>query len=100
MDLVILLLFIVIVIFLYKDVKFVVYLLAILEIFFRLMHYLGDNLPFININPFVNKYIPVSMLSVVEKYTNGVVCDLVSWIVIIGFIAFLFYITEYFFRKK
>lgn len=100
MDLIILLVFIVIVVLLYKDVKFVTYLLGILEIFFRIMHYLGDNISFINLNSFVNKYIPVSMLSIAGKYTSGIVYDIVSWVIVIGFIAFLVYLTEYFFRRK
>ena len=49
MDLVILIVLIVIVVCAYKDIKFVTYLLGILEIFFRIMHYLGDNLPIIGL---------------------------------------------------
>lgn len=100
MDLVILFLVIGVVVVLYQDVKFVVYLLGILEIFFRIVHYLGDNISFINLNSFVNRYIPSSMFSVAGKYTSGIVYDIVSWFLVIGFIAFLYYLVEYFFRKK
>lgn len=44
MDLIIIILLIVGVVIIYKDVKFVTYLIGILEIFFRLMHYIGDNI--------------------------------------------------------
>ena len=42
MDLVILIVLIVIVVCAYKDIKFVTYLLGILEIFFRIMHFVFD----------------------------------------------------------
>ena len=55
MDLIILLILIVIVIMVYRDVKFLVYLLGILELLFRLIHHIGDKFTIININSFINK---------------------------------------------
>jgi len=100
MDLVILIVLIVIVVCAYKDIKFVTYLLGILEIFFRIMHYLGDNLPIIRINPVVDVYFPTSLFSVINKYTSGIINDLLSWILVICFIIFLSYLVKYFFKKK
>lgn len=100
MDLVILILLIIAIVVAYKDVKFVVYLVGILEIFFRLIHYIGDNLPLININPFVNRYIPVSIFSVIGKYTNGIVYDIFSWVLVATFVMFLFYLVKYLIKKK
>ena len=40
MDLIIILVLVVIVIMVYRDVKFLAYLLGILEVFFRLIHYI------------------------------------------------------------
>lgn len=100
MDLVIFLILIVLVVIVFRDVKFVVYLIGILEIFFRIVHYLGDNLPFININPFVNKYIPDSVFDIVNAYTIGIVQDIFSWVLVVIFIMFLAYLVKYFFKKK
>ena len=57
MDLVIFLILIALVIVFFRDVKFVVYLIGILEIFFRILHYLGDHITFINI-----KYIIILLI--------------------------------------
>lgn len=100
MDLVIIIILIVGVVVLYKDIKFVTYLIGILEIFFRLIHYIGDNIPLININPFINKYIPSSLFSIITKYTNGVICDILSWLLVIVFIMFLVYLIKYLIKKK
>lgn len=100
MDLIILIILIVAVVILYRDFKFVTYLIGILEIFFRLVHYIGDNQALININPFINKYIPSSIFSIIEKYTNGVVYDIVSWLLILIFAIFLFYLINYLVKKK
>ncbi|MGM9879378.1 MAG: hypothetical protein ACI31R_05095 [Bacilli bacterium] len=100
MDLIILILLIIAVAVLYRDFKFVTYLFGILEIFFRLIHYIGDNIPLININPFVNKYIPSSLFSIIEKYTTGIVYDIISWLFILIFAMFLFYLVRYFIKKK
>lgn len=100
MELIIFLILLIIVISLYRDLKFVVYLLGILEIFFRIMHYLGDNLPLININPVVNPYIPTSLFSIIDKYTTGIINIIISWALVIAFIIFLYYLIRYFFKKK
>lgn len=100
MELVIILILIGIVIFVYKDYHFVVYLLGTLEIFFRLIHYIGDHLSFIKINPFINKYIPTSLFDVVSKYTSGVIEVIISWILVAAFVLLLVYLVKYLFKIK
>ena len=100
MEAVIILILIAIVIFVYKDYHFIVYLLGTLEIFFRLIHYIGDHISFIKINPFVNKYIPTSLFDVVSKYTSGVIEIILSWILVAGFVLLLIYLIKYLFKIK
>ena len=82
MDLIIILVLLIGIFILARDIKFVVYMLGVIEIFCRIMHYLGDNLPFVNINPFVNTYIPKST------------------VLVIGFIVFLVYLIKYLIKRK
>ena len=73
MDLLILIVLIVIVVCAYRDVKFVSYLFGILEIFFRIVHYLGDNIPIINCDDLAsNKYkcYRIIMVFRTKKYLN------------------------------
>ena len=100
MDLIVILVIIAVIIMWRRDVKFLVYALGILEIFFRLIHHIGDKLKIIDINTFVDKYIPTSLFSIFKHYTIGIVYDIISWSLIIAFCAFLYYLIEYLIRKK
>ena len=100
MDLIILLILIVIVIMVYRDVKFLVYLLGTLELLFRLIHHIGDKLGINDINAFINRYIPSSLFSIFEKYTTGIVYEIISWSLILAFGAFLYYLVKYIIVKK
>lgn len=100
MDLIIILIIIAIVVFWRRDVKFLVYTLGILEIFFRLIHHIGDKLTLIDINTFVDKNIPKSLFSIFSKYTTGLVYDIISWSLIVAFCSFLYYLVKYMIRKK
>lgn len=100
MDLIIILILIAIITIVYKDVKFLVYFLGTLELFFRLIHHIGDKLTLIDINTFVDKYIPSSLFAIFDKYTSGIVYDIISWSLLIGFSAFLYYLIKYIIKKK
>lgn len=100
MELIIILVLIGVVVFIYKDYKYVIYLLGCLELFFRLIHYIGDHVSFIHINGFINKFIPDSLFSVVGKYTSGTVEQIVDWVLIVAFIFLLVYLVKYLFKIK
>ena len=100
MDLIVILIIIAIVIFWRRDVKFLVYVLGILEIFFRLIHHIGDKLSIIDLNNFVDRYIPTSLFSICKTYTTGIVYEILSWSLILAFCAFLYYLVLYIIRKK
>lgn len=100
MDLIIILVIVALVIIWREDVKFLVYTLGILEIFFRLIHSIGDKLGIADINTFVDKYIPSSLFSIFGKYVKGIVYDIISWGLIIALCAFLYYLVKYLIKKK
>ena len=100
MDLIIVLIIIAVIILWRRDVKFLVYALGIMEIFFRLIHHIGDKLGIKEINGFINSYFPASLFSVFKGYTTGIVYDIISWSLIIAFCAFLYYLVKYMIKKK
>ena len=100
MDLIILLVLIVVIILVYKDVKFLVYLLGTIEVFLRLIHHIGDKLKVSAINSFLDKYIPESTFALFGKYTNGIIYEIISWALILAFCVFLFYLIKYIIKKK
>lgn len=97
MDLAVLLILIIIVVLVLKDVKWVTYLIGIVEIFLRLIHYIGDNLKIASLNNFINEYFPTSIFAIIGKYSSGVVYDILSWVLILFLIWFLIYLVKYLF---
>ena len=83
MDLAVLLILIIIVVLVLKDVKWVTYLIGIVEIFLRLIHYIGDNLKIASLNNFINEYFPTSIFAIIGKYSSGVVYDILSWVLVL-----------------
>lgn len=100
MDLILFLILLVVVIIFYRDIKFVAYYIGILEILFRLLHYLGDNLPIIHMNSFVDKYLPNSVFSIFDGYVTGVIGDIINWAIVLLLAVFVFYLIRYFFKRK
>ena len=95
MDLAVLLILIIIVVLVLKDVKWVTYLIGIVEIFLRLIHYIGDNLRISSLNSFINNYFPTSIFAIIEKYSSGLICDILSWVLVLFLIWFLIYLVKY-----
>ncbi len=97
MDLAVLLILIIIVVLVLKDVKWVTYLIGIVEIFLRLIHYIGDNLKIASLNNFINEYFPTSIFAIIGKYSSGVVYDILSWVLVLFLVWFLIYLVKYLF---
>ena len=97
MDLAVLLILIIIVVLVLKDLKWVTYLIGIVEIFLRLIHYIGDNLKIASLNNFINEYFPTSIFAIIGKYSSGVVYDILSWVLVLFLIWFLIYLVKYLF---
>lgn len=100
MDLAVLLILIIIVVLVLKDVKWVTYLIGIVEIFLRLIHYIGDNLKIASLNNFINEYFPTSIFALIGKYSSGVVYDILSWVLVLFLIWFLIYLVKYLFGSR
>lgn len=100
MDLAVLLILIIIVVLVLKDVKWVTYLIGIVDIFLRLIHYIGDNLKIASLNNFINEYFPTSIFAIIGKYSSGVVYDILSWVLVLFLIWFLIYLVKYLFGSR
>lgn len=100
MDLAIVVILIIVVILVFKDIKWVTYLLGIVEIFLRIVHWIGDNLQVPDLNRFINNYLPDSLFSMIGQYVSGTLEIILDWILLGFFIFFLIYLVRYFFNKK
>ncbi len=100
MDLLIILTLVVVVAIIRRDIKYVTYTLGAAEIFCELIHYIGDGISFINLNSFIDKYIPNSLFEIVDKYTGGIIEIILDWLLVILFAMFLYYVIRYIIKKK
>lgn len=100
MDLIILILLIVVIIIWFKDFTSFVYFLGITEIFFRIMHFIADNLGIVEVGNVIRKYIPSSLFSLLAKYSSGLLYTLLCWGLLICFIILEVHLVRYFIKRK
>lgn len=100
MDLIILVIMIGLIIFFYKKFRNVIYFLGIVEIFFRIVHVVGDLIGIKVINDAINSFIPESILSIFAKYSSGLLYDIIVWIFVVLFVIFEYYLIRGFFSKS
>ena len=99
-DLIVLAVLILLVIFVFRRFDSFVYLMAIIEIFLRILTFVKNNIGLKDVAGIIDKYLPENIFSIIDKYTNGGVNTILKW----GFVAimavFLGYIVYYFIKKK
>ena len=100
MDLIIILILIAIIVFFYRDFKHTAYFLGIIQIFFGLIHFLADHIGVKDFSKFVDKYIPSSLFTMLGKYANGLLYEILMWGLFLYFCALLVYLVIYFFKRK
>ncbi len=100
MDLIIFLVFIAIIIFWTKDFKFFIYFLGIAELFFRLMHFIADNLKIAELSNFIRNYIPESIFNILAKYSNGLFYEILCWALFAAFVTLEVYLVKYLLKRK
>ena len=89
---------IVVIVFFRKFSSFV-YAFAIIDIFLRILTFVKNN-TVVELKNLIGNYFPESIAGVIGKYSSGVFYTLLMWAYVIIFAIFLFYVTEYFIRKK
>lgn len=99
MDLVILVILVIIILIWFKNFNSFVYFLGITEIFFRIMHFIANNIGIKEVSNVINKYIPLSLFSLLAKYSNGLLYTILSWGLLICFIILEVSLIKYFFKR-
>lgn len=100
MDLIIIILLIVLTIVFFRKLSNVVYVVCIIDIFLRILNKLDILLNVPEFSNLVNKYFNNSLLEIIGSYTSGIIYTIFSWILLVIYIIFLFYVIRTFFRKK
>lgn len=100
MDAIVIIIILLIVLFSSKKFGKFVYAFAIIDILLRIFTFIRLNINIPDFNRFISMYFPSDIPGIINKYTNGVLSDVLMWGYVIMFIVFEFYIMRAFFRNK
>ena len=95
-DLIIVVVLLLLVIFVFRKFSSFVYALAIIDIFLRIIDYLRINVPLKELGNIFTSNIP----AILDKYTDGMLLQILMWIYVFIYVCFLVYITNYFIHKR
>ena len=101
-DLILFVILIVAVVFFFRRFSSFVYLVCAIDILYRLLHFLADNLGVADLSSLINKYVPGSVVDMVGKYigTSGLIYVILSWIMFALYCILLFYIIRILVKRK
>ena len=95
MDLMIFLIFVVLIVIVFKDTKSLIYFVGMADVFMRLVHFIKDQVNVAEFSALINRYIPTSIMGIVGNYASGIFYTILAWFYIIIMCWFLGYLIKY-----
>ena len=83
----------------YKSLSTFVYAFAIIDICLRILAFIKYN-TVAEIKSLIGKYFPESIAAVIGRYSSGTLYTILMWVYVIIYIVFLYYLIDYFIKKK
>lgn len=101
-NLIVFIIIVLIIVFLFRRFSSFVYAVCALDILYRLLHFIANNVHVKELSNIINKYIPESVVSMISKYTGtgGLLYTLVLWFMFIMYAFLLFYIIRILVKRK
>ncbi len=99
-DLIVFIVLLVLVVMFFKRFSSFVFFIAIFDILLRILTFIKNNIGLPDLSAVIGKYVPTSIIGIIEKYTSGVVTTILSWCFVGIMCIFLFYICKIFIKKK
>lgn len=100
MDLIIILALILLVVIICRDFKCFIYSLGVIEIFFRVMNFIANNIGITELSRVIHQYVPSSIISVLNNYSSGLLNIILVWIFVILMGVLDFYLVKYLIKRK
>ncbi|MDD2377305.1 MAG: hypothetical protein PHD10_01315 [Bacilli bacterium] len=100
MDIIIIMALIGFVVFFFKRFVNVIYLIPAIDIFLRIITVIKTTIADAETYAFLNKWFPANIPSVIDKYTGGVVYNILFFVYIIIYVIFEYYLIRQIFSKK
>lgn len=101
-DLILFIVLVIAVVFFFRRFSSFVYLVCAVDILFRLLHFIADNVKVAELTSLINKYIPGSVPSMIGNYvgTTGIIYTVVIWLMFALYCILLFYIIRILVKRK
>lgn len=99
-DLIIIIVLIIIAFAWFRSFSKLVYAVAIIDLFLRLIYYISANIGIPGFHGWVTSVLPESIPGVLDNYMSGIVLTIAMWVYVALMVAFLFYVIRTFIRKK
>ncbi len=101
-DLIIVILLIIVVLMFFQRFSSFVFLMAIIDIFLRILTFIKYNIGLKDVSQIIGKYLPENMFDIINKYTGQyhLINLILKWGFVIIMIFFLSYIIKIFLKKK
>ncbi|MBQ9024132.1 MAG: hypothetical protein IJ105_02790 [Bacilli bacterium] len=95
-DLIVFILLIIAVVAFFRRFSSFVYLVISMDILYRLLHFIADNLKVPELTALINKYVPTNVVGLVSNYigTKGIFYIILIWFMFFMYCIFLFYIIR------
>lgn len=99
-DVIVLIVLILIVVMFFKRFSSFVFFIAIVDMFLRILTFIRFNIGLPDVSALIGKYIPASIIAIIDKYTSGIFQTILEWAFVIIMMIFLSYVTKIFIHKK
>lgn len=99
-DLIVLIILILVVVMFFKRFSSFVFFMAIVDMFLRILTFIKYHIGLPDVAALIGKYIPESIIAIIDKYTSGLFQAILEWAFVIIMMIFLGYITKIFIHKK
>lgn len=101
-DLILLVAIILAVIFFFKRFSSFIILICSLNMVYRLLHFIADNVKVPELSSLIRKYIPTSIPNAIANYigTKNILYDITLWAMFIAYCILLFYLIRILARRK
>ena len=101
-DLIVLIILIIAVIYFFRRFSSFVYLMCAMDILYRLLHFIANNIKVPELSSLINKYVPTALANLLANYvgSEGLLYTIVIWAIFVLYCIFLFYIIRILVRRK
>lgn len=101
-DLIVLAILIIAVIYFFRSFSSFVYLMCAMDILYRLLHFISNNVKVPELSALIDKYVPSSVVDLLSNYvgTEGILYTIVLWAMFILYCIFLFYVVRILVKRK